>query len=693
MVKITKSGYTPIVDSSSKSQLEGRIDQASSQASGLVDATLRNVSQTQNQAARDKAVADQTAFNARIGLSNTYFSTQQKYLESSKILFNIDAQNQANMEKQVADSWNLAAKEKISLATDQFYAEAKAKNPGTLLEDTQAFINSQIEEAVKVAPNDKAVLDLNAEMSKFKITRLGKAVEDRQEFRNKQITEGIIQAQQAGSANIRLNPSVETFVSQLDNFTQIGNVLKGQGYSKDQIAGFRDMYNQEMSASLIDGYLDNSDVDAAKKLFTDQSFVEALGNKFNSKLDETKKREQEVLKLRKEQAKEATILYTYHSGKTPEGIKGASEIVYADNLRFLKEIESKLTPDNVTEGSARMAEYIKQRPEFLPTETVNYMANAVLGSTNMEAAAAYANTFRELVNGANTAHLFKNLDKDTMAQVAIISDSVYQGIPIDKAVTDVRDTYGKVAKLGGKEEISKSVSTALTDKFGKADAVTIGKKIWNDLDDSRYTMPLWERIGEQLNFITPQEPQLRELGLLYTESFNREFVNTGDTRKAHVAAQAIVKASQAVTTVNGKLEIMMKSPEQLGILNTEEGKSYFNYELDRVKKEVATKLGGTLVNGKVRVADQEKNINIAPIPFQTGFEQDDTVRYLLVDDNQSPIRINGREQYLTLDKRTYMKVIEDRALAQLKTEQAMRDNLDKTFDKLRQDFDKKYGKK
>lgn len=694
MVKITKSGYSPIIDSSSKGSSESRIDQAVNQASGLVDATLRNVNATQNQAARDRVNADELAFRTKTGLSDLYFSTQREYLRATNTLFDIDVQNQKNAEKQLADSFNLAAKEKISLATAQFYADAKEKRPDTLLEDTQAFINSQIEKAVKLAPNDRAVLDLNAAMTEFKISQLGTAVEDRQKFRNNQITAEIVQAQQIGSSAIRLDPSLKMFNKQLNNFTQISDILSAQGYSKSQIDGLKSKYLEEMSASLVDGFLDKGDIDSVSELFSNREFVNSLGNKFDQKIDESRKRAEEVQKLRLEQGKEAAILTMYHSGKSPASIKGANEIIYADNLRFLENVESNINTNGVANSITATVEYIKQKPEFLPPETIKYMSNAVLGSTDKSKAAVYAGAVRQLVNQADTAHLFRNLDKDTLAQLAIISQSIYEGTDIDKAVIDVRDSYGKINKLGGNEEAAKFISTALTDKFGKTDSLTIGKKIWNDLEDSRYTMPLWRRIGEQLNYITPPESQLIELGQLYTETFNREFVNTvGDAKKAEVAAMTVVKASQAVTTVNGKLEIMLKSPEQLGILDTEEGKSYFDYELNKTKSDLAGKLGGTLVKGKVRIGNEEKEINIAPIPFRTGFEEDDTVRYLFVDSNQSPIRVNGREQYLTLDKRTYMKVIEDRALAELKVEQAILDNTNKLFENAKRGYEQKYGKK
>lgn len=681
MVKLTKEGYTPVLDSASKS-FESKIEQASNQASGLVDATLRNVDKTQNQAARDRAEANETAFRQRIGLAGYYQATSDAYLATTKKLYDIDEAHKTYIRDKEAKAYNLQAREKIELATIQFYEEAKQKNPLGMVEDVQDFINNQIEQAVKAAPSDKAVQDLYAQMSVYKVDALGTAIKDRQVVREKQINAAIGEAQNVAVAHIRMNPSDEQFQETLSRFSTYESILTSRGFSKDQIDSVKQRYEQDITESRINGLLDQGLVDEAKVEMSKDENIQRLGNKFDKVWADgvkmAKEKTQEALKA----SNKAAVVAEYEKGKSVVGLEGHDAVVQDLNKEFLSKMESLDDPAN---GSTVAFQYFKDRNSYMSKGTIDYMVNNMMLGDDAKKTALYAGTLSKMSSDPSTAPMLAKLSEDQKITVSNMMYYLEHTKSPQKALEITRAVNLKMEQYNGinNESFTKTTVDKLKDRFGASDNLTLGKKTWRELESDGYF--LGNSLVGRLFGVKPDEQSLKELGNMYSETYSKTLAATGNEELAHKNATLRIKSSGDITEINGYWQVMKSSPSKLGILSTREGKEHFEEQLLKGKQKVAESMGG-FINGRgyLQIGNKEAPIDIEPIPYVTGYETDGTVRYMLVQrDSKIPFTINGKEAGLIIDTLPAIKQIEDKAKLRREQEAEILENEIGAWDKIK----------
>jgi len=661
MVKINKSDYTPIIQNSDLSQVESRIDVATNQANGLVDASLRNVTSTQNQAARDRLQANEDAFRHKIGLSDAYFATKQNYLKAVKILKDIDETNQAHQIQSAAKAFTLREKERISLTTLQFYEEAKRKDPLNLVESTQEFINAQIEESVKNAPNDKAVLDLYADMSEYKVSKIGEAIKDKAKASQEYLDISIADAKNITASHLRMSPTIENYSAALNKFANIGSILSDEGFSEDQVGGIYNSYRKDITEAFIGGMMDAGNVESVKSALSNSDIQAALGDSAQKIIKDARALEGKLIEQHSKELVKSQVLNLYGSGKSPAGIDGAEKVVYEENINVLQSLEGQLDKLGAANGSTLIENYLSQNSEYIPAKTLEYIANKAIYGSDLEMA-AYSAGVVKLLNNKATAKQFSKLGGDTVAD--IVSTGFYLEAlgDVSKVKTIKEQNQIKLNQLGGKEAISSIKQRAYEDIFGsKSTNFSRGEEVLDELRSSEW---ISNDVGDQ---------DIELLGSRFDQAFSEMLVRTGgNSDAAYRAALDFIKATNIVTDVNGYDQVMKNSPTKLGIFDTQEGKDLYEETFKTTKKKLLEDLN-----------IPDLNVAIAPVPFVTGNELDGTVNYALVKrETGESILVNNNPVYMTLDTRFLKESIDKKNIARLKERERLLDLSNKAWSKI-----------
>ena len=636
MVKIPTSMYTPTIDSQQSTEsVQNSIAQGEVTAkAAMLDTKIRAADQSVNRAARDSALAAESAHTSRVGLSNLYYNVQNKYLQTMNVLSEIDQENQRKISSSLAASYNLKANEAIKLNTNQFYADLKSKATieTDILGETQTFLNDQIEKAVASAPNDEAVMNIYKDSSAFKISILSDAIKDKHQIRQDLLVSSLSDQANIAAANLKFNPTQENYNNTLKTALSQVEILRGIGLSEEQTNKSINRLTQDLTKNYIEGLVFAGNIDGAKNALLNENIQVNIGKEFDNMFKLVYQQSEEQIRAAYRKENKDNLSFTYDKGGAIAGQPDAEQVVYEKNLELFQQVEGALQDQGIGNGSTALFDYFKTRNGYMSNKTVSYMANKIKFSNNPDEVALYAVAASKMLNNVDTAKLLINTSFEDNVTAARIAKLIESNVRPADAVKIVRELDNKISS-----DLGKTRAQELSELHKESTALDYGYEVVGELDNNVF----WEPdgyIGEVFGN-TPKEDLIATLGSQYKELFDTTYIRTGDAELAKTLSMNLLKAENFVTKINGRPQIMSNSPEKLGLTSTEEGKLHVAEVLRLSKERIAAKL-------------PDVSVGIDSVPFITGSEQGETVIYKAVNNiTGEHITIDGVQQYIEFNKK------------------------------------------
>lgn len=444
-----------------------------------------------------------------------------------------------------------------------------------------AWFNKRIQADIAQAPNEKAKFAYMKMASELKLNLLSHSLaERRRAAASSQVT-----ALQSTIKSLGKQLQADPYngpMPYLQTLNKIGEAVKMNGYSDANLGPFMNQAKSYLYGRQVQGFINQGDPQTAFQKLASADFKEVMSGKdYAAGSYNTAKELLSIDLARNTAVKTALGINGIEQGSFLPGMPGVGK--YAD-LHFEGYMSQTLPNSQASDKSNyrditnAMLPYWKNY-QIVGHDQAAFLSSKINNSPNAYEVAGYSlGLYRmmkdPLINGEyrSVANQFYKADPKTVQQAVFIGQQVEAGVPVEQAVSTVRDVFD--AKN----------STLIEHREKQYEELLKG----NEVSDYKFDSSKLVKEALGVHFWNADPVNMTQMQLDASDAFKYNFLKTGDGKAAAKLATLNLSTKYAVTNVNGKPMAMEAAPEMFY-----KGKDLveFNQSLDAQIKTSFTKLG------------------------------------------------------------------------------------------------------